>query len=272
MVDEEIHELRSEFEGDAGAAGAAGDRGAIEISLVIADEVGAGPCTVRSNEGVEKLVGPLAVGGGAKFVDHAAATVRIAAASGCAVQIACRVEDHSRSHIASVRIVGEAMQDGLLPASIRRAGQLENCTVACRTANLCGAIDVASTVENESSDSGECSVARTAKAVQDVLLPLAARGGRQFEHRAAPAITVLAAATVLSGSVQVAGRVQDWPLQYPVSVAIECGEAVQDLLLPFAANLWRQLKCTASNPYRLPDPSMTTPPNGPLALSLRPKR
>jgi hypothetical protein len=63
--------LRRELEHHAAIRAARG-RGAVEISLVVNDQVSIGLGSVRADEGVQHSVRPLAFGIGSQPVDHAA--------------------------------------------------------------------------------------------------------------------------------------------------------------------------------------------------------
>jgi hypothetical protein len=120
--------LRSDLEDHTVAAWAAECGGAIQVAFLVEGEGGGWIGPVAAGEAVQHAILPGSVGAGRQLEDHAAAVgtgVDPAERSG-AVEIAGLVKHQAGAGRKAFRWIGEPVQDGFLPMTVRVRAELEH--------------------------------------------------------------------------------------------------------------------------------------------------
>src|ERR1017187_7796002 len=124
-----------------------------------------------------------------------------------------------------------------------RAGpldELEHRTEAGRAAAVGRAVEIAGAIKDQAAFRAS-PVRRVAEAMQHVLRPSSARGGRQLEHRAAAVPPATSSAALAGGAVEIASGIEDQAPDGPGPVRT-AAEVMQHLLRPGSARCGSQLE------------------------------
>src|SRR5579872_672503 len=155
--------LRGDLEDDAGAVGAAGAGGAVEVALGVEGWASYGEGAIGAGEAVENGVDPFAGAGLGRghLEDYAAASASAGAcaASGGTVQVAGRVDGQAALRSSPVFELGEVVEDGFFPATVGAACELKDgaaasALAALASANQCRAVQVASPIQGQAGGCG----------------------------------------------------------------------------------------------------------------------